>query len=122
MIGSLKRKLRSADGETQEDAYAMANLRPADTDLPMVVWVSERGNAPRDARVKVCRIHGERMQFDNTASVAVRPQPHVAAGDLPPADLAVVGAWISLNEQVILDYWEGRIFTVELLERLQKLR
>ena len=107
--------------EVYEDPYAMANLRPADTGLPMVVWVSERGNAPHDARVKVCRVHGERMQWNNTASVAVRPQPHIAAGELSPADLVAVADWIRLNEQAILDYWEGRIFTVELLQRLRKL-
>jgi hypothetical protein len=40
---------------------------------------------------------------------------------LSPADLAVVSDWIRLNEAVLLDYWEQRIFTDELLARLQKL-
>ena len=107
--------------ETDEDPYAMANLPPRLTGLPMVVWVSERGNAPHDVRVKVCRVHGERMQWNNTASVAVRPTPHLAAGQLSPADLALVSEWIRLNEPVILDYWEDRIFTDELLARLRRL-
>jgi hypothetical protein len=107
--------------ETGEDPYAMANLPPRLTGLPMVVWVSERGNAPHDVRVKVCRVHGERMQWNNTASVAVRPTPHLAAGQLSPADLALVSDWIRLNEQVVLDYWEDRIFTDELIARLQRL-
>jgi hypothetical protein len=107
--------------ETHEDPYAMANLRPADTGLPMVVWVSERGGARHDARVKVSRSHGDRADWFNTASVAVRPQPHVAAGQLSPADLQVVAEWVRLNEVVILEYWEGRIFTIELLQRLHRL-
>jgi hypothetical protein len=107
--------------QTTEAPFEMANLPPRLTGLPMVVWVSERGNAPDDVRVKVRRVHGERMQWNNTASVAVRPQPHLAAGQLAPPDLAVVSDWIRLNETVLVDYWEGRLFTDELLWRLQKL-
>lgn len=66
-------------------------------------------------------VHGERMQWNNTASVAVRPQPHLAAGQLSPADLAVVSDWIRVNEAVLVDYWEQRIFTDELLAGLLKL-
>jgi hypothetical protein len=28
----------------EDDFFLMANLRPAETGLPMVVWVSERGS------------------------------------------------------------------------------
>ncbi len=107
--------------EVTEAPFEMANLPPRLTGLPMVVWVSERGNAPQDVRVKVCGVHGERTQWNNTASVAVRPLPHLAAGQLSPADLAVVSDWIRLNEAVLVDYWEQRIFTDELVSRLQKL-
>jgi hypothetical protein len=31
--------------QPEDDPYTMANLRPDRTGLPMVVWVSERGNA-----------------------------------------------------------------------------
>jgi hypothetical protein len=99
--------------EVTEAPFEMANLPPRLTGLPMVVWVSERGNAPHDVRVKVCGVHGERTQWNNTASVAVRPLPHLAAGQLSPADLAVVSDWIRLNEAVLVDYWEQRIFTDE---------
>jgi hypothetical protein len=51
----------------------------------------------------------------------VRPTPHLAARQLSAADLQVVGEWIRLDQAAILDYWEGRIFTVELLQRLQRL-
>jgi hypothetical protein len=31
--------------EAEDDSYLMANLPPRLTGLPMIVWVSERGNA-----------------------------------------------------------------------------
>lgn len=109
------------DAQFEDDPYTMANLRPAFTGLPMVVWVSERGNAQHDVRVKVCRVHGDIIQVNNTASVAMRPTPHVAAGNLTPADLQVVSRWINLNTDPIVAYWEGIIDTAELLQRLQKI-
>jgi hypothetical protein len=42
--------------EGDED-FLMANLFPADTGLPMVVWVSERGQARHDVRVRVNQTH-----------------------------------------------------------------
>ena len=105
----------------EEDPFAMANLRPGDTGLPMTVWVSERAAAPHDVRVKVCTVHGPRMLPASTASVAVRPAPRLVAGRLPPHDLQAVSRWITLNEAVIVDYWQGAIGTVELIRRLQPL-
>jgi hypothetical protein len=59
-----------------EAPYEMANLMPRMTGLPMVVWVSERGRARHDVRVKVALSHGHRASPYNTAaSLAVRPTP-----------------------------------------------
>lgn len=105
----------------EDDPFAIANLRPDDTGLPITVWVSERAGAPHDVRVKVCTVHGARMLPASTAGVAVRPSPHLAAGYLPPTDLRAVSDWIRLNEAVLIDYWQGAISTVELIQRLQRL-
>ena len=100
--------------------FEMANLFPADTGLPMVIWASERGHARHDVRIKVNQSHGTRMLPGNLATVAVRP-PRLVAGRLPAADLQLVSRWIGLNEAALVDYWEYRISTVELVSRLQKL-
>jgi len=47
--------------EVEEDFFEMANLFPADTGLPMVVWASERGHARHDVRVEVNQSHSTRM-------------------------------------------------------------
>jgi hypothetical protein len=110
-----------ADEAWEEDPYAMANLRPADTGLPMTVWVSERAGAPHDVRVKVCTVHSSRMLPASTASVAMRPAPRVVVGQLSPDDFQAVSRWISLNEATIIDYWDGAIGTGELMRRLRRL-
>jgi hypothetical protein len=108
--------------EDEEDFFDMANLPPDVTGLPMVVWVSQQGRARHDVRVKVSLVPGRHMNPDQTTSVSVRPDVEVVAGDrLPPSELAAVRRWVDANRQVIIDYWDGKLFTNELLERLVRI-
>ena len=102
-----------------EGLFEMANVRPEISGLPFIVWISEKGKARRDVRVKVSPAPRVR---DFVASVSVRPDVEVVAGDLPAADLALERAWIALNRDVIVKFWDGDIlYTDEALAALQKL-
>jgi hypothetical protein len=103
------------------DFFLMANLRPKTTGLPMVVWVSERGNARHDVRVKVASQHGDRIDPSHTAVFGVRPSPSLISGFLSAADRRVVSDWITLNEAALVEYWDGVIDTAELLGRLERV-
>jgi hypothetical protein len=107
--------------EEELDPFLMADLRPATTGLPMVVWVSERGQARHDVRVKISTVHGPRMQHANRATVAVRPAPRLIAGHLSATDLQAVSEWIQLNEPALIAYWDCQIDTAELIQRLRPL-
>jgi hypothetical protein len=104
-----------------EDIFHMTNLSPRMTGLPMSVWVSPRGNARHDVRIKVNMAHGNQMSIDNTAIVAVRPSPRVVAGRLDTDDQRAVAGWIGLNLDAIVAYWDSEIDTGEFIERLRKL-
>ena len=109
---------------TERDAdalFEMANLFPRTTGLPMTVWVSPRGNARHDVRIKVNMIHGDQMNIANTAVVGVRPAPHLLVGRLSPDDQRAVFEWVTLNTAAPVDYWEGRIDTIELGQLLKRL-
>lgn len=103
------------------DAYKFASLFPRDTGLPMTVWVSPRGRARHDARVKVCLTHGDRMDATNLAAVAIRPVPRIVSGQLMTRDFALVSSWIALNEATLIGYWDGTLSTIELAGRLRRL-
>jgi hypothetical protein len=66
------------------ELFELANLFPRTTGLPMTVWVSPRGNARQDVRVKVNTTHGDQMNIANTAVVGLGPSPRVIAGHLSP--------------------------------------
>lgn len=107
--------------EEENELFEMANLYPRDTGLPMTIWVSSKGGARHDVRVKVCRPHGDRMLAGDTAVVGVRPEPRLIEGPLPTADLKVVSAWITLNREALIGYWDGVLSTGEFVRQLQKI-
>lgn len=110
------------DLDEDRDLFEMANLYPRTTGLPVTVWVSPRGGARHDVRIKVCQTPGDRMDMQDTAVVAVRPQPSLLRGDLRPDVVRPVLAWAALNTDALVDYWDGRIDTIELGARLTPYR
>ena len=111
----------SAEALENEDLFEMANLFPSTTGLPMTVWVSPRGNARHDARVKVNMTHGNQMNATNTAVVGLRPAPHVIAGRLSADDERAVFEWASLNLDALIAYCDGQIDTIQLGRLLKPL-
>jgi hypothetical protein len=105
----------------EDDLFDMASLFPRTTGLPMTVWVSPRGNARHDVRIKANMAHGNQMSPSNTAVIAVRPAPHVIAGSLSPDDERAVFGWIALNSTAIIAYRQGGIDTVQLAQLLRPL-
>ena len=113
--------MQQASEPDTDELFEMANLFPRTTGLPMTVWVSPRGTARHDVRVNVNMTHGDQMNIANAAVVGVRPTPHVIAGHLPPDDQRAVFEWVSLNAAAIVEYWDGRIDTIELGRLLKRL-
>ena len=98
--------MRTKEGQA---TYEMANLRPERTGLPFVVFILQRGGARHDIRVKVAR------------TPRVRPSEIVTVG-LDPHDLSLLRQWIDLNEQVLIDYWNGVIgYTEDALNALRPI-
>jgi hypothetical protein len=123
LIGSVAMRVRefTEPAAEAEDLFEMANLYPDTTGLPMTVWVSPRGNARHDVRIKVNMTRGNQMSITNTALVGVRPTPRIIAGQLSPEDAQAVFQWITLNLDALVAYWEGRTDTARLIQALQRL-
>jgi hypothetical protein len=117
-----KPRLTADDRRDQEadELYEMANLVPRTTGLPLTVWVSPRGRARHDARIKVSLTPG-RMDIGHTAVVGIRPSPTLIEGNLAPAGLEPVSRWISLNDAALIDFCNDSIDSVELAGRLKKI-
>lgn len=104
--------------EQDEDLYLMANVHPKRSGLPFVVYISEK-QGRHDVRVKVA--DGPKGA-NFVAVVGVRPEVELKEGVLSPRDFALVKAWIELNRDVIIGYWDRTIEdTADALAALQPL-
>lgn len=105
--------------KTVEAPFEMSNLFPKHTGLPFVVWISVRGGARHDIRVKVSRPAWPWRS--PMATVAIRPRVRVVEGKLDADALSCLTAWIELNRATLIAYWECEIDTQDALARLRKL-
>jgi hypothetical protein len=95
---------------TQDDSellFEMANLVQRDTGLPFVVWISPKGNARHDVRVKISR--SPKAVPSEMVSVAIHANVHVVEGKMSAGDLKLLSRWVELNRDVLVRYWDGDI-------------
>ncbi len=105
--------------EEEIDFYLMANLSTRLTGLPFVVWISQRGNARHDIRVKVSP--GLKAIPEEMVSVGIRPDVHLVVGELASNDLKLLTAWVELNREVIVKFWNGELATDEALVEIKAI-
>jgi hypothetical protein len=101
------------------DLFLMANLTFKRTGLPFVVWISPKGNARHDARVKVSP--GPRMTSE-MVSVAIRPDVRVVDGEMETKEFELLRRWVELNRDVLIRYWDGDLeFTEDAVSELRSI-
>ncbi len=103
-----------------EPLFEMANLFSKHTGVPFVVWISYKGGAQHDIRVKVSP--GPKTLPSQMTSVAIRPEVRVVEGKMSASDLALLTKWIELNHDVLVKYWEGDIDTKDAVDAIRPLR
>ena len=110
--------LIEAASEAEEASFEMANLRPKTTGLPFVVFVSQKGGARHDVRVKISA--NPRALPNEMVSIPLRPEAVVPPGVLTREETALLRAWVEANLDALVGYWTGDIaYTEDLLDRLQ---
>jgi hypothetical protein len=105
--------------KTLEAPFEMANLFPKHTGLPFVVWISVRGGARHDVRVKVSA--NSKATPGEMATIGIRPEVRIIEGELDAYALAQLTAWVELNRATLLSYWEGDIDTQDALDALRRV-
>jgi hypothetical protein len=98
----------------------MANLRPDETNLPFVVWVSQKAGAQHDIRVKVAP--GPKVIASQMGVYAVRPFRYVARQPLSSQEEKLLESWILKNLDVLIGFWDGDIeYTRDMMEKIEPL-
>jgi hypothetical protein len=114
---SSRREPEQPEGQT---TFETANLRPETTNLPFVVWVSQRAGAWHDVRVQVA--HSVKVIASQMGVWSVRPFAHVEGPGLDPAEEKLSRDWIQKNQVVLVDFWNADIeYTEDLIEKIQAI-
>lgn len=108
--------------------FGMSNVFPAETKLPngIVVWVGPK-QGQHGPRIKVSNVRNKaRFGATDSFSMSVCDTPKVVAGTpkhFSGEELALLTAWIVLNESVLLKYWNhaDSYPTIQMLHDLTPL-
>jgi hypothetical protein len=99
----------------------MASFRKDATGVDNTIWVSPKGRTRHAARIKVAidpspdSLNAAR----ETAAVAIH-DGSVTEGHVPSHILKQVQEFVRINREVLMDYWEQRIDTRQLDQRLKR--
>lgn len=119
-----KQLLDKAYGKSR--MWEMANLKPEETGLPVIVYVSDKGNSQHGPRIKVQNDYSSKVTNDwfsitiETNAKVPNSQSHIKI-KVKDKDLVKVKQWISLNKDLLLKYWNGAITTTTFIKEFKKL-
>jgi hypothetical protein len=119
-IVAVEQGLAEQLAEEEELTADMVSYRKNVTGLDNTVFISVK--FPRHGpRIKVAIDPPTHVDpAGNNASVSI-DDGRIVAGNLPARTLDQVRRFIDLNHDVLMDYWEKRIDTDQLRERLRKV-
>ena len=100
----------------------MTSFRKEDTGVDNTIFISPKGFTQHAPRIKLAIDPPD--SFDprgETASVMI-DGGHVVAGKVPSKLLEQVRQFLELNRAVLLDYWDYKIGTTDLVRRLKSIK
>ena len=101
----------------------MASYREGKTGIRNTIFISPKGRAKHPPRIKVA-IDPPTSFSPSGNSVSVQLDDFSVRGkaECPAELLSDITKFIELNRQAIIDYWEYRISTDDLSDRLKPIR
>lgn len=103
-----------------KEFFEEANLSPKTTGLPMVIYVSAKGNSKHFARIKASSKRGDKLKPDSLFTVTISEEPEVIGeiGDLTTKDIEHLVNFVIRNKKALLEYWNEEIDTAELIKKI----
>jgi hypothetical protein len=102
------------------DEEDLSSLRKNRTGVDNTIWVSPKlaSHAPR---IKIAIDPPDSLTAGGKTATMTIHQPHVVTGERVPTHIIKQAeAFIDLNHDVLLRFWNGEIDTSEMLEQIQK--
>jgi len=91
--------------------FEMANVRPDETGLKMVIYISPRMGAKHGPRIRAQTLYGEKIYKGNYFSITIEEEPRVIGrtGDIKTEDVKKVCQFVKENRVILLKLWYDEI-------------
>jgi hypothetical protein len=114
------------DENTEDMLFEMANVRPNESGLPVVIYIStgyvEGKLLNHGPRIKVSNSYSHKFDVRNTFVVTISEYPVVKGTcNIKDEDLDLVKQFIIKNKDILEAYWEDDISTLDMLHGLQRV-
>jgi hypothetical protein len=107
--------------EANQKAEDTVSLRPERTGVENTVFVSTKGYAEHARRIKIA-VDPPHTFNATSKSASMAIHDHGISGEsLAPHIAEQAKRFIDLNREALLDYWDFRIDTAQLIERLKPI-
>jgi hypothetical protein len=112
----------AAEVAEEELLEEMVSYRKSVTGVDNTIFISPRGNTRHAPRIKLAIDPPDSLNPQSqNASIAIADGTAVEGAPVPPHLAAQVRRFLEANRDVLLDYWEYRIDTEELRQRLKAI-
>ena len=116
---------------TDEMLLEMANISQNTTGLDVIIWVQTNNtqstgkhNLPR---IKFQNNTSTKIQINELIPISISDNPKILLKNndlnkikISQAQINVIKQWIIKNKEILIDYWEEKITTDELFQKLKK--
>ena len=107
--------------QADDEAADMVSLRSDKTGVDNTIFVSTKGYAQHAPRIKIA-VDPPHSFNATSRSASMALHDFTVAGEyLPPHVLEQAKQFVDRNREALLDYWECRIDTAQLIERLNRV-
>jgi len=108
-----------AEQADEEELQDLASLEKESTDVDNTIFVSTKGHARQAARIEIAVDPPDSLNAAaKTASMAIHDFS-ITGAYVPPHIVEQAKRFIELNRELLLDYWEAKIGTKEMINRLK---
>ena len=105
---------------TEDELYEMSNIVSADSGVDAVIFVSTKGGAQHGCRIKVSNIPGK-MDINDSFTLTIPDLQIVGTCKLSTKTMNRLLAWVLLNMNTIVDHWDCKTSSKEMLNSIQHL-
>lgn len=110
--------------KAEEDLlFEMVNVLQSYTGLPMVIFISPKGNAKHGPRIKVQVNYSQKANMKDAWTVTISDDPEVidSKKQMPAKDLKLVKEFIIKNKEILLKHWNDSTDPVKTVQSLKSI-